>query len=72
MKTYHIGFCKRGSTLVIQAVEDKDLLSCEIYDYMGERVITKKELHANRGMILDFAKSGKPAVYGNLKRAVVE
>jgi len=41
MRAYHIGLSKRGKTLVIQAVEDKDCLDCEIYDYLGKFNMTK-------------------------------
>lgn len=74
MKTtiYHVGFSKRGKTLVIEAVKCVDFLSCEIYDYMGERVTTKKDLYKNRYQILAMAKKNRPEVYGKLKFAIVE
>ena len=50
--TYHVGFLKAGRTLVIQAVRDKDCLSCETWKYYGEREITKKELKEKKGALL--------------------
>ncbi len=69
---YHVGFGKRGKTMVIEARRNVDYLSCEIYDYMGKRVTTKAHLKANRYGILAIAKKQNPEVYGNLKYAVVD
>lgn len=52
MKKYHIGFVKDGKTLVIQAVETVDELSCETWKYWGEREITKKELNGKKNELL--------------------
>lgn len=57
MKTYHIGFLKRRKTLVVQARENADLLSCEIWRYMGQRETTKETLKKNRAGILTLAQS---------------
>lgn len=72
MKVYHIGLAKRKKTLVIQAVKCVDFLSCEIYDYFGQRETTKARLRENRYQILDLAKRKNPDVYGDLVYAVVE
>jgi hypothetical protein len=69
---YHVGLGKRGKTLIIEAVKYIDFLSCETYDYMGERETTKKSLKNNRYKILELAKKNNPKVYGKLKFAVVE
>jgi len=69
---YHIGIGKRGKTMVIQATTCVDYLSCEIYDYMGERVITKKQLNESRYDLLSKMKDRRPDVYGGLKFAIVE
>jgi hypothetical protein len=69
---YHIGIGKRGYTMVIQASENVDCLSCEIYDYMGRRDTTKKHLHANRYGILKLMQDKRPEVYKDLRYAVVE
>ena len=69
---YHVGTSKRGRTLVIEAVRDVDYLSCELYDYHGRRETTKASLIAKRYEFLDYLKSIKPDVYGNLKYAVVK
>lgn len=71
MKQYHIGTAKQGNTLVIEARRSIDYLSCELYDYWGERVITKRQLRQNRYGILGFLKQNRPEVYGNLKYAIV-
>lgn len=71
-KIYHIGLAKRKNTLVIQAVRCVDFLSCEIYDYMGERETTKMQLYKNRYEILDHLKQTRPNVYGSLRYAIVE
>ena len=72
MATYHIGFGKRGKTFVIQATRSVDCLSCEIYDYMGERIVSKNELRRNRYDVLKDAKRMNPSVYGPCLYAVVE
>jgi len=72
MNTYHIGIGKRGKTMVIEACRCIDFLSCEIYDYMGERVTTKKELYQKRYDILEMMKRRSPKVYKDLRFAVVE
>jgi len=72
MKSYHIGLSKRGKTMVIETATCVDFLGCEIYDYMGERIVTKKHLNACRYGLLDEMKSRRPEVYGNLIYAVVE
>jgi hypothetical protein len=70
--SYYIGTLKRKNTLVIQARRYLDNLSCELYDYWGERQITKKELRSRRYQILDYLKKSRPEVYGNLRYAIVE
>ena len=72
MKVYHVGFSKRGKTMVIEARENIDCLSCELYDYMGQRETTKQSLNNNRYLILAEMKKQNPKVYGNLKYAVVD
>lgn len=72
MKTYHVGLSKRGKTMVIETARCVDFLGCEIYDYMGERIITKRQLNESRYDLLDKMKSRRPEVYGNLIHAVVE
>ncbi|MCJ7747905.1 MAG: hypothetical protein MUP27_09180 [Desulfobacterales bacterium] len=52
MKFYHIGFVKDGKTLVIQARETKDELSCETWKYWGLREIAKKELNEKKRELL--------------------
>jgi len=69
---YYVGIAKRNKTMVIQAVKDKDYLSCELYDYMGEREVTKSYLNSKRYELLEYMKQNKPNVYGSLKFAVVE
>lgn len=51
-RSYHIGFAKHGKTLIIHAVKNIDFLDCEIYDYLGEREISKAVLHERRYQIL--------------------
>jgi hypothetical protein len=72
MKAYHIGLLKRGKTLVIQAVKDKDCLDCEIYDYLGKFNMTKAKLKQSRYPLLGIMQLRNPRVYGNLTYAVVE
>jgi len=72
MRIYHIGMSKRGKTLVIEARRDVDYLSCEIYDYYGRRITTKKQLHENRYSILNNLKAVKPETYGDLRYAIVD
>lgn len=72
MKTYHIALCKRGRTLVIEARRNLDLLSCEAYDYMGEREVTKAFLRQHRYETLEHMRAKRPDVYGGLRYAVVD
>ena len=72
MKQYHIGLSRRGKTMVIETAGCIDFLGCEIYDYMGERIITKRKLNEGRYGLLDIMKARRPEVYGPLKYAVVE
>ena len=74
MKTYHVGIAKQnnGQTMVIQATRSVDYLSCEIYDYLGERITTKAKLNSNRYHILASMQKQRPNVYGNCKFAIVE
>ena len=56
-RTYFIGVSKRGRTVIVQAAESVDSLSCEIYLYYGERVTTKKNLRDNKRTLLnEFVK----------------
>ncbi len=52
MKLYYIGFVKDGKTLVIQAKETVDQLSCETWKYWGQREITKGELKEKARQLL--------------------
>jgi len=69
---YHVGLAKRKRTLIIQASDNVDCLSCELYHYMGVRNTTKVQLRQNRYEILDLAQQLWPSTYGGLKYAVVE
>jgi hypothetical protein len=56
-RTYFIGVSKRGKTIVVQAAECNDDLSCEIYLYYGERITTKKNLKDNKQTLFnEFVK----------------
>ena len=70
--TYHIGVSKRGNTAVIEARRNVSFLSCEVCDYLGPRITTKKNLHAKRYELLAFLKAKKPGVYGNCRYIVVD
>jgi len=69
---YHVGLSKQGQTLIIEACKCIDYLSCELYDYMGKRETTKKQLKVNRYEILKMMQRQKPDVYGSLKYAIVD
>ena len=69
---YYVGTSKRGKTLVIEAVKDVDYLSCELYDYYGQRETTKQSLKTKRYELLRRLQETNPDVYGTLKYAVVE
>jgi len=64
-KTYFIGMMKgsgscyplhrnghKADTLIVQAARDKDFLSCDLWKYLGEFIITKKELKERKALIL--------------------
>lgn len=69
---YYIGTNKRGKTLIIEARRNVDFLSCDIYDFWGQRETTKQSLKTKRYELLDYLKETKPDVYGTLKYAVVD
>ena len=69
---YYVGTSKRNRTLVIEARRNKDFLSCELYDYFGEREVTKVYLKKYRYQFLDYLKQTKPLVYSGLLYAVVD
>ena len=69
---YHVGLAKRKRTLIIQASDNVDCLSCELCHYMGVRNTTKVQLRQNRYEILDLVQQLWPSTYGGLKYAVVE
>ena len=69
---YHVGFSKRGRTLVIEARRNIDFLSCELYDYKGRREVSKEHLKAHRYEILALLQRTQPLTYGNLRYAVVD
>lgn len=65
MRTYHLGLIKgsgdcyplhrnghRASTVILQARRCIDYLSCSLWKYYGERIITKQELKSNKVGIL--------------------
>jgi hypothetical protein len=70
--SYHVGFGIRGRTFVIEARRSVDYLSCEIYDYMGERETTKARLREGRYALLRAMQTQRPNVYGGLKYAIVD
>jgi len=69
---YHVGIGKRNHTAVIEARRDVDYLSCEIYDYMGQRITTKSSLKAKRYELLVHLKTTKPEVYSDCRYIVVD
>lgn len=57
MIKYHVGFLKdykHPNRLRMQLCKDKDLLSCELWRYFGERVITKTEIRRKKNEILQW------------------
>lgn len=72
-KIYHVGIGKQnnGKTMVIEARQNVDYLSCEIYDYFGKRITTKAKLNCNRYDILQAMQSRRPDVYSNCNFAIV-
>ena len=55
---YHIGlYSKNKNTVVLQASTNIDCLSCELLDYFDYRLTTKKHLHKNRYLLLEFLKT---------------
>lgn len=70
--TYHVGLSIRGKSLVIEARRNIDYLGCELYDYLGERQVTKAHLDWHRYDILRLMAERRPDVYGELRYAVVD
>lgn len=73
-KTYYVATSKRnnGKTLVIEARRCVDYLSCEAYDYFGQRETTKRRLRQERYSFLAWLKTKRPGVYGACVFAVVD
>ena len=65
MKTYFIGtkLSKNKKTVYLDIARSIDGLSCEIYDYFGERETTRKQLDTNKYDFLAFLKTFRPGVY---------
>ena len=70
--SYHIGLGKHNKTLIVYACKDIDYMDCEVYDYLGEREITKTKLKKDKPAILEYAKKINPKVYGGLKFIRIE
>ena len=69
MKTYYVGLLlhrhKDGTySAQYEVARNKDYLSCELYDYYGERIITKNKLsqsiRENYSMVLKAIQDGFP------------
>ena len=73
-KTYHIALVKGYTprtrhTVYLQARRNLDLLSCEAWKYLGERITTKAALKAIAPQLLDMIN----AVYKtNFVRIVID
>ncbi len=58
MRTYCIGTLKgsgnghKQDTLIVQARRNQTFLSCELWQYLGEHIITKKQLRERKQDIL--------------------
>ena len=55
MKTYHVGLLKdyqNPKRLIIQCRENIDLLSCELWKYLGERTVTKAQYKRGAAFLL--------------------
>jgi hypothetical protein len=70
-RRYFIGISKDRNTAVIEARRDKDNLSCELYDYFGERMTTKRQLKQNAAEFLAYLKTYRPNVYGSCTKLIV-
>ena len=58
-KTYHLGFyrgytSRTKNTVYFQARRCIDFLSCELLEYIGERVVTKKHLEEHKTELLQW------------------
>jgi hypothetical protein len=56
-KVYYIGTIKKGNKVILQARTNVDDLSCEIHDYFGARLTTKKDLKNRKGLFLSFLQT---------------
>jgi hypothetical protein len=53
MKTYHMGLVKKSDkTVILQVVESIDSLSCELWQYFGQRENTITNLKRNKKALL--------------------
>ena len=57
-KTYFIGFIKSGKKVIVQTAKSVDGLSCELWQYFGERVTTKQKLkNSKKELLIEINKS---------------
>jgi hypothetical protein len=70
-RTYHIGFSApngiNGDTLVIEARRDVDYLSCELWQYRGERETTKRALHEVRFSIMELVNRENGTTFSHVR-----
>jgi hypothetical protein len=73
-KIYYIGTIKQGNKVILQARTSVDYLSCEIHDYFGARVTTKKDLKNRKGLFLTFLQTDPKysQKYANCKSITVD
>ena len=77
-KTYHVGLLMGAgaenywpngystNTLIVQARRDKDYLSPDLWEYLGERIITKTQLKINKWKILEETNRINKTIFTNV------
>ena len=64
--TYHVGLLidyskKDPKTVIMQLRRDIDYLDCELWEYLGQRITTKKKVKENKNHLLAW-------IYGYFKK----
>lgn len=52
IKTFHMGFIIKKDKIIVQMRRDKNRLSCDLWEYWGERITTKKMINEHKHGLL--------------------
>ena len=69
MITYHVGLLKdyhNPKRIILQARRNIDLLSCELWKYLGERITTKAQYTRDKAFLLKHINQELGTAYTSL------